>query len=79
MFDLGRSERENAGLITFKERFGATSSPLTYVRLLDSAQSKGAFVPAGADFKERIARKVLPHLPDPALRAAGALLRRHLG
>lgn len=31
-FDLGRPEFDNAGLITFKDRWGATRSPLTYWR-----------------------------------------------
>src|SRR5438034_5555456 len=31
-FDLGRSDRDNPGLITFKDRWGATRSQLTYWR-----------------------------------------------
>lgn len=79
MFDLGRSECGNTGLITFKERWGAKRSVLTYLRLLDSAQSKGAFVAPGADWKEQTAKKVLPYLPDRIIGAASSLMCRHLG
>jgi CelD/BcsL family acetyltransferase involved in cellulose biosynthesis len=79
VFDLGRSERENTGLITFKDRWGAQRSVLTYSRLLNSAQPKGAFVPAGADWKARAAKRILPHLPDLVVRAAGNLIYRHVG
>ena len=32
LFDLGRTDADNSGLATFKERLGATRSTLTYVR-----------------------------------------------
>jgi predicted N-acyltransferase len=79
VFDLGRSEFQNSGLITFKDRWGARRSVLTYFRLLDSLQSKGAFVPAGSDWKERAAKKAFPRLPDRVVRAAGDLICRHVG
>jgi hypothetical protein len=79
VFDLGRSECENTGLTTFKDRWGAKRSMLTYFRLLNSAQSKGAFVPHGSDWKEQAAKKVLPHLPDRIIGAAANLMCRHVG
>lgn len=79
VFDLGRSECENTGLITFKDRWGAARSALTYVRFLDSAHSKGAFPSAGTDIKKRMARMLLPRLPDFVGRAAGELLSKHIG
>jgi len=79
VFDLGRTDRQNAGLITFKDRWGAHRSMLTYLRLLESPQSKGAFAPDGSDWKERTAKRVLPRLPNPVVRAAGDLICRHVG
>jgi lipid II:glycine glycyltransferase (peptidoglycan interpeptide bridge formation enzyme) len=79
MFDLGRSECENTGLIKFKDRWGARCSLITYLRMLASTQSKGAFVPAGADWKERTVKKLLPHLPNRVLISAGGLIYRHIG
>jgi CelD/BcsL family acetyltransferase involved in cellulose biosynthesis len=79
VFDLGRSELENNGLITFKDRLGAARSTLTYVRFLDSAHSEGAFPSVDADLRKRVAAKLVPHLPEFMSRAAGSLLCRHLG
>jgi hypothetical protein len=79
VFDLGRSEYENTGLITFKDRWGAKRSVLTYLRLLNSAQSRGAFAAPGADWKEQTAKKVLPYLPDRIISAAANLMCRHVG
>jgi hypothetical protein len=79
VFDLGRSEWSQAGLITFKDRWGATRSGLRYSRLSDAAPSLSTVMPASNDWKERIAKRLLPHLPDSILSSAGALLYRHVG
>jgi CelD/BcsL family acetyltransferase involved in cellulose biosynthesis len=79
VFDLGRSEYENTGLTTFKDRWGAKRSVLTYLRLLSSAHSKGAFVPHGSDWKVQAAKRVLPHLPDRMISVAANLMCRHVG
>ncbi len=78
-FDLGRSEWGNSGLITFKDRWGGKRSVITYLRLLTSAQSKGAFRAAGAGWKDRAAKRLFPHLPDCILRSAGDWMYRHIG
>jgi hypothetical protein len=79
VFDLGRSECGNTGLIAFKDRWGAKRSVLTYLRLLNSAQSEGGFVPPGVDWKEQTAKKVLPYLPDWVIGAAANMMCKHLG
>jgi hypothetical protein len=79
VFDMGRSEWHDTGLISFKDRWGASRSTLTYARLSASHRGKGAFRPAGADWKERFARQIFAHLPDRMLGAAGELLYRHVG
>ncbi len=78
VFDLGRSAWEDAGLIQFKDRWGARRSVLTYLRFAASANSREAFVPVGATWKERAARKIFPYLPDPVLCALGNFLYRHM-
>jgi hypothetical protein len=79
VFDLGRSEFGNTGLITFKDRWGAKRSVLTYLRLLNAAQSRGAFAAPGADWRERMAKKVLPYLPDRIIGSAANVMCRHIG
>jgi CelD/BcsL family acetyltransferase involved in cellulose biosynthesis len=73
-YDLGRSESNNSGLVTFKENWGAVSVPLDYYRLparqpfhLDSA------------WPTRFAKGVFSMMPDALLAATGRLLYRHIG
>ena len=72
--DLGRSDVDQAGLITFKDHLGATRSTLTYYhyppRQNDAKRT---------DFLSRAAGRALAHLPDAALDLAGRLLYRYLG
>jgi Acetyltransferase (GNAT) domain len=79
VFDLGRSDWDNTGLITFKDRWGANRSVLTYSRLLASQQSGEAFACPGVDWKERTAKRVLPYLPDSIVRVASDLICKHVG
>jgi lipid II:glycine glycyltransferase (peptidoglycan interpeptide bridge formation enzyme) len=72
VFDLGRSDPENTGLIAFKDRWGAARSTLTYVRLSLSPPSSRPAWPA------RLARSVVPYLPAPLLRIIGAALYKHI-
>jgi hypothetical protein len=76
-FDLGRSDSDNPGLITFKDRLGATRSTLTYSRFSPSPDS-GAFGTAGAGWAGRIASRLAPRLPDRLLRLAGSVLYKHI-
>ena len=71
-FDLGRSNVENAGLIAFKERLGATPSTLTYLRV--SARPRRA-----GGWSVRLPARVAARMPDRVLAAAGKLLYRHIG
>ena len=73
-FDLGRTDSDNAGLITFKERWGATRSILTYVRW--SAPSRRS---TRDSYRMRLAKEVFGRMPDGLLTAAGRLLYRHIG
>ena len=72
--DLGRSDTDNAGLITFKDRLGAARSRITYARYPVAADSK-------LPLQRRLpaASRVLACLPDRLLVTTGRLLYKHIG
>ena len=72
--DLGRSELDNAGLITFKNRIGASQSLLTYYRCTNPNETE-----AKLSLESLRARRILSILPDTVLSTAGSLLYKHLG
>jgi lipid II:glycine glycyltransferase (peptidoglycan interpeptide bridge formation enzyme) len=72
VFDLGRSDCDNAGLIAFKDRWGAARSTLTYMRLSLSPPSERP------EWAARLAKSAVPYLPDRLLRTVGAALYRHI-
>jgi CelD/BcsL family acetyltransferase involved in cellulose biosynthesis len=72
--DLGRSDFDQPGLITFKDHLGAGRSTMTYYRT--PARTRDA---AGGDLVSRVARGVFAHLPDTALDLAGRLIYKRLG
>ena len=73
-FDLGRSDPENSGLVTFKDHLGASRSTLTYYRYPASTA-----VRAANGWKVQTAKRVMAHMPDPVLTVAGRLLYKHFG
>ena len=73
-FDLGRSDRDNAGLITFKDRLAASRSNLTYLRC-SAADNRPALAAQSPGF----ARRVFGLMPSGLLSVAGKLLYRHVG
>ncbi|HEV2471412.1 MAG TPA: GNAT family N-acetyltransferase, partial [Chthonomonadales bacterium] len=76
-FDLGRSDWDNAGLITFKDRWGSTRSNLTYSRLSISPSPDGSEYGA-TPWAGRIAKRLFPYFPGRVLRMAGSVLYKHL-
>ena len=78
-FDLGRSDLDQMGLITFKSRWGATLSNLTYFRLSRSENPKHWFESAGSTWKTRTANAVLSHAPASVLPTLGGFLYKHIG
>jgi lipid II:glycine glycyltransferase (peptidoglycan interpeptide bridge formation enzyme) len=71
--DLGRSNWEDQGLITFKDHLGASSSTLNYYRYpansaIPSSPRAGSLVP-----------RLCTHLPLSLLRVIGSILYRHIG
>jgi Acetyltransferase (GNAT) domain len=72
--DFGRSDTDNTGLTTFKDRFGARREKLVYYQY-----SRRRRV-VNASLKEwDIFRPILPILPDLLLSTGGRLLYRHMG
>lgn len=72
-FDLGRSDWDNPGLITFKDRLGARQSVLIYFRNGRGSVRSGASV-----WQVKIAKSVLGHMPSALLPLVGSLVYPHL-
>jgi CelD/BcsL family acetyltransferase involved in cellulose biosynthesis len=79
MLDLGRTETDNEGLVTFKDRWGTTRTELTYARVLASPRSSGAYGSAEDGWHARAAKRVAAHLPDQILCSIGSALYKHIG
>jgi hypothetical protein len=73
--DLGRSDTDNPGLATFKDRLGGKRTRLQYYR--QSAKPFAAARQGGA--ATGFAKRVFSRLPDAVLVASGRLLYRHMG
>lgn len=78
-FDLGRSDVSQTGLITFKTRWGASISNLTYFRFTHSIHPKHCFEPASPTWKVRAAKEIFVHVPAFALPILGNILYKHIG
>ncbi len=71
-FDFGRSDCDNTGLITFKDRWGSQRTELTYWRLpSQSASGRG-------QWKLKVAGPIFARLPVRLLAASGQILYRHI-
>jgi hypothetical protein len=71
--EMGRSDVDNQGLITYKERWGATRAVIRYW----SYPPEPAGLPSV--WKKTLARHLAPILPDIALETIGRLLYKHVG
>ena len=76
-FDLGRSDCDNPGLITFKDRWGSRRSILVYSRFSLSPLPDGSAATAG--WANRVAKRLVPCMPDGLLRLVGSVVYRHIG
>ena len=76
-FDMGRTDANQKGLATFKERWGARARPLIYYRSPPPARLETEPDESGALL--RLARPLMVRLPDSMLILAGRLLYRHAG
>lgn len=75
LFDMGRSDLDNPGLITFKSNWGTTNSALTYWRF----PAESVATTKGISSLRAIGGAILSHLPDRWLVAVGRALYKHAG
>jgi CelD/BcsL family acetyltransferase involved in cellulose biosynthesis len=73
--DFGRSECANAGLVTFKDRWGAKRQPLVYLRYPERAGNSGQKSSSAV----MLGKKLFARFPQSALRIVGNLLYPHVG
>jgi hypothetical protein len=71
--DLGRSEPDNAGLVAFKESWGASKTELVYWVYPDRILAHPG------KRQRRLVRSVVSVSPDVVLQMVGKLLYRHIG
>jgi hypothetical protein len=72
-FEMGRSDLRNAGLIAFKEHWGAKGTTIRYWRY-PAGPAVSPYV-----WKMNLARRIVPVVPDVGLVAIGKLLYPHIG
>jgi hypothetical protein len=75
--DLGRSETDHPGLVTFKDRLGAARSTITYRRYPTPALPSKSTSSVAA--RLHAASKIVEHLPNSLLVTTGRLLYKHIG
>lgn len=78
-FDLGRTDPDQSGLITFKSRWGAKESSLTYSRYTLSGELSHTFNSFGANARSVVARDLLAYLPNSLVSLLGRALYKHIG
>ena len=72
--DLGRSDLDHTGLVTFKDRLGASKRLLAYYRYTNAGAR-----PEVAPWRWWGLRKILPNLPQPFFSKAGGVFYKHMG
>ncbi len=72
--DLGRSDLDNPGLMTFKDRLGAPRSHLQYVRYARVSHAR-----AERGWTGQLAKRAIAAVPDRLFISTGRLLYRHFG
>jgi hypothetical protein len=77
--DFGRTDAGQDGLVTFKNRWGASQSILTYSRYGNSRRSTHAFDLSATRWKAKAAKYVLSRLPARLVSKVGQALYRHVG
>lgn len=77
--DFGRTDADQHGLITFKNRWGATESVLTYSRYGAAEKSTHIFDLYSSKWKSRVAKYMLKHISPAVLPMIGQILYQHIG
>jgi len=73
-FSLGRSEENNAGLITFKNHWTQHATPIIYWRYPGPASMK-----LTESWKVTVVKRVFAGMPNRVLTASGRFIYRHIG
>jgi hypothetical protein len=74
-FSFGRTERENKGLLQFKQGWGAREFPICYYRY---DLSRNAFIRHDEPITG-LHNRIFRNMPVPLLKLAGTVLYRHMG
>jgi predicted N-acyltransferase len=77
--DFGRSNADQQGLITFKNRWGGAQSRLTYSRYGVEKKSTHIFDLYSSRWKSRAANYTLKHVSPALLPMIGQILYKHIG
>ena len=72
IFDFGRTEVDNPGLISFKDKWAPRSNPLVYLRFPHRALH-------GEARNLRVVKQVFARMPEKLLAITGSLIYRHIG
>lgn len=78
VLDFGRSNADQAGLITFKNRWGATESTLTYSRYGSAENATHLFDLYSSKWKTRAVKSVLKHVSPSVLPFIGQIVYQHI-
>lgn len=73
-FDMGRTEEQNAGLLTFKNHWVSQPQRLIYWRFPD-----GPSLESAGDWKLGLAKRVFSLMPGSLRTVAGSIIYRHMG
>jgi Acetyltransferase (GNAT) domain len=73
-FDMGRTEEDNTGLLTFKNHWVRQPQRLVYWRFPDTPSLDSA-----NGWKMKMAKRAFSHMPSGLLTISGRLLYRHIG
>ena len=71
--DMGRSDLENSGLVTFKEHWGAERTTLKYWRY------PAVMLSSSTQWELKAAKKIFSFAPSAAMATVGRILYRHVG
>jgi hypothetical protein len=79
VFDFGRTDADQRGLITFKGRWGATRYRLIYSRYVLPGKAPGFLDVGAGKGKLRFVKHLFARMPRSVLVAIGDRLYRHVG
>ncbi|MGB8540680.1 MAG: GNAT family N-acetyltransferase [Candidatus Acidiferrales bacterium] len=74
VFDMGRTQEDNAGLLAFKNHWVAQPEELVYWKFPDSSAADSL-----DRWKLKMAKRIFSYMPDRLLTITGRLIYRHIG